>query len=116
MVVYFYPKDMTRGCTLQAQELRDNWKAVKATGAHVFGVSTDDNVSHRAFASAEQLPFLLVSDTDQKLSHAFGVPVQNGKAKRVTFVIGPDGVITKVFDDVRPEGSAAELLKVLAES
>ena len=116
VVIYFYPKDMTPGCTLQAQELRDNWKAIKATGAHVFGVSTDDNVSHRAFASAEQLPFLLVSDTEQKLAGAFGVPVKNGKAKRVTFVIGKDGVITNVFDGVTPKGSAGEVLEALAES
>ena len=110
VVVYFYPKDDTPGCTVQAQGFRDEWKRLTAAGAVVLGVSTDDNVSHRAFASKYELPFLLLPDSDQKIAKAFGVPIVNGHAKRVTFVIDKQGRVAKVFPEVTPKGHAEEVI------
>jgi peroxiredoxin Q/BCP len=112
VVVYFYPKDDTPGCTIEAQEIRDLWKDLGEAGAVVLGVSTQDNESHRAFASKYGLPFLLLPDTDHSIARAFGVPVNvMGFAKRVTFVIDRAGKIAKVYPEVDPRGHAAELLR-----
>jgi thioredoxin-dependent peroxiredoxin len=113
VVVYFYPKDDTPGCTVEAQGLRDQWSALQKTGAVVIGVSTDDADSHRAFAQKYELPFLLVPDPDQKILKAFGVPSTLGHAKRVTFLIDKAGKIAKVFPDVNPKGHAEEVLKAI---
>ena len=110
VVVYFYPKDDTPGCTVEAQEIRDVWSELKSTGAVVIGVSSDDVASHQAFAEKHALPFLLVPDSDHAIAHKFGVPVTNGKAKRVSFLIGKDGKVAKVFPDVKPQGHGRELL------
>jgi peroxiredoxin Q/BCP len=110
VVVYFYPKDDTPGCTVEAQEIRDVWSELKSTGAVVIGVSSDDAASHQAFAEKHALPFLLVPDSDHAIAHKFGVPLTNGKAKRVSFLIGKDGKIAKVFPDVKPQGHGRELL------
>ncbi|MFO0569516.1 MAG: peroxiredoxin [Polyangiaceae bacterium] len=110
VVVYFYPKDDTPGCTVEAQGLRDEWSALQAAGATVIGVSTDDTASHKAFAEKYSLPFLLLPDPDGAVARAFGVPLTLGHAKRVTFVIGKDGKIAKVFPDVNPKGHAQEVL------
>ena len=110
VVVYFYPKDDTPGCTVEAQGFRDEWKRLSSAGAVVLGVSTDDNVSHRAFASKYELPFLLLPDSDQTIAKAFGVPIVNGHAKRVTFVIDKQGRIAKVFPAVTPKGHADEVI------
>jgi len=112
VVVYFYPKDDTPGCTIEAQEIRDLWKDLGEAGAVILGVSTQDNESHRAFASKYGLPFLLLPDTDHSIARAFGVPVnERGFAKRVTFVIDRAGKIAKVYPEVDPGGHAAELLR-----
>jgi thioredoxin-dependent peroxiredoxin len=113
LVVYFYPKDDTPGCTIEAQELRDDSPEFAKSEVVVLGVSTDDNTSHRAFAEKYQLPFLLLPDSDQTISRAFGVPLNNGHAKRVTFVIDKQGKIAKVFPDVTPKGHAAEVLSAV---
>jgi thioredoxin-dependent peroxiredoxin len=113
VVVYFYPKDDTKGCTIEAQEIRDLWSEIQGTSAVVVGVSTDDQESHRAFAEKHALPFLLLPDTDQKITQAFGVPLRNGRASRVTFVFGRDGKLAKVFPEVKPSGHGAELLTTL---
>ncbi|MBX3128881.1 MAG: peroxiredoxin [Polyangiaceae bacterium] len=110
VVVYFYPKDDTPGCTVEAEGIRDEWPELSKTGAIVMGVSTDDADSHRAFASKYQLPFLLLPDPDAELAKAFGVPLKNGRAKRVTFVIDKAGKIARVFPDVTPKDHAKELL------
>jgi peroxiredoxin Q/BCP len=110
VVVYFYPKDNTPGCTVEAQEIRDLWKEIQGTDAVVIGVSTDDEASHQAFAQEHALPFLLVPDEDGKIAAKFGVPLVNGKARRVTFVIGKDGTIARVFPDVKPKGHGREIL------
>lgn len=113
VVVYFYPKDDTPGCTIEAKGLRDDWKDLQAAQAVVLGVSTDDNTSHKAFAEKYELPFLLLPDEDQKIAKAFGVPVKGGYASRVTFVIDKAGKIAKVFPQVNPEKHSAEVLEAL---
>ena len=113
MVVYFYPKDDTPGCTVEAQEIRDLHEDIKRSGAVVIGVSTDGQASHRAFAEKHALPFLLASDESGDVARAFGVPLKNGRSSRVTFVIGVDGTIKRAFPEVTPKGHAAELLAAL---
>ena len=112
--LYFYPKDDTPGCTVQAEGLRDDWPALEKAKAVVLGVSTDDNESHRAFADKYNLPFLLLPDPDQRIARAFGVPLKNGRAKRVTFVIDKQGKIAKVFPKVDPATHADDVQRVLA--
>jgi peroxiredoxin Q/BCP len=112
-VVYFYPRDDTPGCTTEATEIRDLWSEIQQTGAIVIGVSTDGETSHQAFAEKYALPFLLVPDEDHAVAQAFGVPVANGKAARVSFVLGADGSVTKVFPKVTPKGHGAELVAAL---
>jgi peroxiredoxin Q/BCP len=114
VVVYFYPKDDTPGCTVEAQGFRDEWKGLTERGVVVLGVSTDDNASHKAFAEKYELPFKLLPDTDRKIATAFGVPVVNGHAKRVTFVIDKQGKIARVFPEVTPKGHADEVLAAVA--
>jgi len=113
VVVYFYPKDDTPGCTVEAQGIRDEWEALKQSRAVVLGVSTDDNDSHKAFAEKHSLPFPLLPDTDHTIARAFGVPVRLGFAKRVTFVIDEQGKIAKVFPEVSPKEHAQEVLAAL---
>jgi thioredoxin-dependent peroxiredoxin len=113
VVVYFYPKDNTAGCTLEAQEIRDGWTDISGTHAVVIGVSADDAASHQAFAQKYDLPFLLLPDTDHAIAHAFGVPISNGHARRITFVIGKDGRVARVFPNVSPKGHGRELLEAL---
>lgn len=114
VVVYFYPKDDTPGCTVEAQEIRDLHAELKRSGAVVIGVSTDALDSHRAFAEKHALPFLLASDEGGELARAFGVPLKNGRASRVSFVIGADGRIKRTFPTVTPKGHAAELLTAIS--
>jgi peroxiredoxin Q/BCP len=113
-VVYFYPKDDTPGCTIEAKEIRDLWKEIQSTGAIVIGVSTDGQASHQAFAEKYELPFLLVPDEDHSVAKAFGVTLKNGKAARVSFVLDASGRVTKVFPKVTPTGHGAELLAALS--
>ena len=113
VVVYFYPKDDTPGCTVEAQELRDLSGELGARKAVVLGVSTDDEDSHKAFAEKHQLPFLLLVDSDHAIARAFGVPVVNGRARRISFVIDKDGKIARVFPDVTPKGHGQELLQTV---
>lgn len=113
VVLYFYPKDDTPGCTIEAREIRDEWEAFQGMNTVVLGVSADDNDSHRRFAQKHDLPFFLLPDPDHSLARAYGVPVRLGVAKRVTFVIDAQGTIVRTFDDVNPNGHASEILKVL---
>jgi peroxiredoxin Q/BCP len=114
VVLYFYPKDDTSGCTKEACEIRDAWQKFQEAGAVVLGVSTDDNASHVAFAEKYKLPFMLLPDTGGAIAKAYGVPVRLGMVKRVTFVIDRQGKIGKVFPDVNPAGHASEILAALA--
>lgn len=113
VVVYFYPKDDTPGCTIEAQEIRDLHEELKRTGAVVIGVSADGRDSHRAFAEKHALPFLLASDESGEIAKAFGVALKNGRTARVSFVIGADGKVKKAFPRVTPKGHATELLAAL---
>lgn len=112
LIVYFYPKDDTTGCTIEAKGIRDQY-AELSRRAVVLGVSEDSLDSHKAFADKYELPFQLLDDTNHALATAFGVPLSSGKAKRVTFVIDASGKVAKVFPNVNPDGHAAELLDAL---
>lgn len=115
LVLYFYPKDDTPGCTTQAWGVRDAWRAASAKCA-LFGVSTDSAASHAKFIKKHALPFPLLVDDERKLVDAFGVWVEKsmyGKkymgTERTTFVIGPDGMIRAVLRKVKP-GEHVELV------
>ena len=121
VVLYFYPKDDTPGCTKQACGLRDAWKDF-AGKAEVFGVSIDSVRSHEKFIAKYELPFPLLSDEDHKIVEAYGVWVEKSMygrkywgAARVTFVIGKDGKVLHVFEKVKPEGHDQEVLAWLKE-
>jgi peroxiredoxin Q/BCP len=109
LVLYFYPKDDTPGCTAQACDLRDNWGDIKKLG-NIFGVSVDPSESHQAFIAKYQLPFPLLSDSDHEMVNAYGVWVDKnmyGKkykgTERSTFVIDKTGRIAAIFRKVKPE-------------
>ena len=114
-VIYFYPADETPGCTKEACAFRDVWPAYEAAGVQVIGVSTQDQASHEAFALAHELPFPLVSDTEETWAAAFGVPVKVGYTQRVSFLLDARGVVAKVYPDVDPGLHAGEVLDHAAE-
>jgi peroxiredoxin Q/BCP len=113
VLVYFYPKDDTPGCTVQAQGIRDRYEDLEAAGVKVFGVSTQDAASHEAFIDKYELPFPLVVDTDARVAKAFGVPLKNGFAMRQSFLIGADGKIAHVWSRVSPQSHVADVLDAL---
>lgn len=115
VVLFFYPRDGTPGCTREACAFRDAWDRLQATGAIVVGVSTDDVESHARFASEHELPFPLLSDPDGHVLRAYGVPSRLGMAARVTYVIGADGRIARVFPEVDPAVHADEVIAALSE-
>ena len=104
VVVYFYPKDETPGCTKEACSFRDSWQDISKTGAVLIGISADTADSHKAFAAHYKLPFLLLSDPDGKIGGAYGVPF-SGYHQRQTFVVGADGNVLKVYRTGRRDGS-----------
>jgi peroxiredoxin Q/BCP len=114
VVLYFYPRDATPGCTREACGFRDAWARYEAVGARVFGVSVDDVASHRAFAEEHELPFPLLADTEAQIADAYGVSHDAGTMARVTFLIGPDGTIARVYPSVDPGVHADELLGAIA--
>jgi peroxiredoxin Q/BCP len=121
VVLYWYPKDDTPGCTTEACEFRDNWKAVSAA-AEVYGVSPDSVKSHEKFRAKFQLPFPLLADAAHATAESYGVwglkkfmGREYMGVERVTFIIAPDGTIARVFRNVKPAGHAAEVLQALAE-
>jgi peroxiredoxin Q/BCP len=109
VVVYFYPKDETPGCTTEACSFRDAWTSLSAKGVVLIGISADNDASHRAFAENHKLPFLLVSDADGAIAQRFGVPVQNGIIARQSFVIGADGNVKKIYRHVDFNAHAAQI-------
>ena len=120
VVLYFYPKDDTSGCTTQACDFRDNWTEVQRRGAVVLGVSPDGLRSHAKFRKKYRLPFPLLADEDHAVAQAYGVWGEKSMfghryhgILRTTFVIGPDGRIARVFEKVKPKGHAAEVLAAL---
>jgi len=113
VVLYFYPKDKTPGCTTEACEFRDNIFAFRELGAQILGVSLDDVESHKAFAESYSLPFPLLADIDGEAATAYGVKTRKfgmTYAKRQTFIIGPDGKIAKHYEKVDPDEHSAEVL------
>lgn len=119
VVLYFYPKDDTPGCTKQACALRDGWSEISAK-AKVFGVSVDSIKSHGKFIKKHNLPFPILSDEDHKIVEAYGVWVEKslyGKTymgtERSTFIIAPDGKIKAVLPKVKPDEHLAQVLALL---
>jgi len=119
VVLYFYPKDQTPGCTKQACAFRDRAEDFAAIGVKVFGINPDTVESHKAFAKKQKLNFPLLADVDRKVVKAYGVwgkfsfmglPLTG----RWTFVVAPDGKIARIYDKVDPERNADELLSELA--
>ena len=120
VVLYFYPKDDTPGCTKQACGIRDAWGEYRARGAVVLGVSPDDEASHVKFKEKYSLPFTLLADPDHAVATeygAWGEKKNYGKTYegiiRSTFVIGPDGTLVKALRNVKPDGHAERVLAVL---
>lgn len=111
VVVYFYPKDETPGCTAEAENFRDRFADLKQSGITVIGVSTQDAASHKAFIEKEKLPFDLAVDEDRAIAKAFGVPTGTfGMHARQTFLVGKDGRLKKIWREVKPREHAAEVL------
>ena len=122
VVLYFYPKDDTPGCTTEACNFRDNMSRLEAEGAAVLGISLDSVRSHQKFRDKFQLPFTLLSDPEHNVADAYGVYGQKtfmGRESmgvdRATFLIGPDGTLEKVWPKVKPDGHAEEVLAALRE-
>jgi peroxiredoxin Q/BCP len=109
VVVYFYPKDETPGCTKEACAFRDAWNDLKKKGVTIIGVSTDSDESHKAFIAHHKLPFTLVSDPKGELAAKYGVPVSGGYVARQSFVIGADGNVKKIYRKVDVSAHAGEI-------
>ncbi len=117
ILLYFYPKDDTPGCTKEACTLRDNFPAFKKLGITVFGVSADNEKSHKKFEEKYSLPFTLLSDTGHTVAEAYGawglkkfMGREYEGIHRVSFLINPEGKIAKVYEKVKPEAHADEVL------
>src|SRR6266581_3528679 len=118
VVLYFYPKDFTSGCTLEAHNFQRDLAKYAAMNAVILGVSVDTAESHKSFCAKEGLNFKLLADTDAKVSEAYGsVKDYDGKkmSARNTFIINPEGKIAKVFTGVKPQTHSEEVLQALAE-
>lgn len=118
IVLYFYPKDQTPGCTAEACNLRDNYKELQKRGYEVLGVSTDSPKSHQRFIAKENLPFTLLADTEKKLHDSFGTWVEKSMygrkymgTARVTFVIDENGIIEEVIAKVDTKDHSRQILK-----
>ena len=122
VVLYFYPKDDTPGCTKEACSFRDAFADLKKRDIKVLGVSKDSEASHKKFAAKYKLPFTLLADPDHSIADAYGVYGEKkfmGRTylgvKRVTFLIDEKGKVKKVFEKVKPEEHAREVLEAFAE-
>lgn len=122
VIVYFYPKDDTPGCTVEACGLRDSFKEIEKLNAVILGISPDPIKSHEKFITKFKLPFILLADEDKKMCQDYGVWVEKsmyGKkymgVARTTFIIDGNGKIAKVFEKVKPEGHHLEIIAVLKE-
>ena len=113
LAIYFYPKDDTPGCTTEACNFRDNIYAFKAIGATVVGISVDDVDSHKEFATKYKLPFILLADEEGETADAYGV-LRDWKlvqiASRQSFLVNPQGVIVKHYEDVDPDTHTQQVL------
>jgi peroxiredoxin Q/BCP len=121
VVLYFYPKDDTPGCTTEACEFRDAYDVFRERGVEVLGVSPDDVASHERFKSKHALPFTLLADPGHEVAEQYGVWGERkyaGKAylgiNRSTFIIGPDGKVARALTGIKPAGHAAQVLESLS--
>lgn len=117
IVLYFYPKDETSGCTTEACNFRDDYSAYEKAGVVILGVSPDSPASHAKFKANHQLPFTLLADEEHKVCELYGVWAKKqmyGReyygVLRTTYLIGKDGKITRVFENVKPADHSAEIL------
>jgi peroxiredoxin Q/BCP len=120
VVLYFYPRDDTPGCTLEACAFRDTISEFERRGAVVLGVSPDDEASHARFKEKYELPFTLLADPEHSVAEKYGVWGEKNYAgkkymgiSRTTFVIGPDGKVVKAMHNVKPDGHADKVLEAL---
>ncbi|MFM2369287.1 MAG: hypothetical protein RL619_1587 [Bacteroidota bacterium] len=118
LVIYFYPKDNTPGCTVQACSFRDQYEDFKDLGAEVIGVSSDSVISHQEFSKQYKLPFILLSDSDKKIKKLFGVHsrILGLIPGRVTYVIDKNGIVQLIFDSIlatKHMSKALETIKLL---
>ena len=118
VVLYFYPKDFTSGCTVEAHNFQRDLAQYQQKGAVILGVSVDSADSHKQFCAKEGLNFKLLADTDHMVSSDYGSLTDRGEVKfaaRHTFIINPEGKIAKVFEDVNPSKHSEEVLAALAQ-
>ena len=122
VVLYFYPKDDTPGCTKEACSFRDSYQDFKEAGVEVIGISPDSTQSHNKFADKYELPFILLSDPDHKVCEAYGVwglKKYMGReyegVYRTTYVVGPSGEIKRVFENVKPSDHSQEVLEAVRQ-
>ena len=122
VVLYFYPRDDTPGCTKEACSFRDDFSKFRKRGIKVIGVSTDSEASHKKFSAKYKLPFTLLADPDHSIADAYGVYGEKkfmGRTymgvKRITFLIDEKGKIKKVFEKVKPDEHASEVLAAFAD-
>lgn len=120
VVLYFYPKADTPGCTKESCEFRDTDKRIQKTGAVILGISADTPKAQKKFKDKYHLPFTLLADTDKKVCNAFDVIKEKNMygrkvmgIARTTFIIGPDGKVEHIFEKVKPEGHAEQVLEYL---
>ena len=120
VILYFYPKDDTPGCTAEACDFRDNYQSLQGKGFQVIGVSTDDEKSHKKFETKYSLPFPLIADSDKHIVEAYGVWVEKsmyGKkymgTARTTFIIEADGVISKIIEKVDTKNASQQVLDLV---
>lgn len=123
LIIYFYPKDNTPGCTAEACSLRDGYDSLRNLGYEVIGVSKDSSASHAKFAEKYSLPFTLISDPSTELNQAFGVWQKKKMAGReymgtvrTTFITDADHRVTHIINKVDTKNAAAQIMKLLAES
>jgi peroxiredoxin Q/BCP len=119
-VIYFYPRDFTPGCTIEADEFTKEYKKFQKIGVQIIGISTDDIESHKKFRDKMGIPYVLLSDTDAQVCKKFGVWGKKqfmGKeymgVLRSTFLVDEQGTVFKTFPSVKPKGHADEVLKIL---
>jgi peroxiredoxin Q/BCP len=115
VVLYFYPKDMTQGCTIEAHNFQQDLPKYEKLNAVIVGISVDSADSHKEFCTKESLTFKLLSDTDKKVVDQYGSLGQSGVASRNTFLIDPNGKIAQVWTRVGPAKHSEEVLAALAD-
>lgn len=123
VIIYFYPKDMTPGCTAESCNLRDNYKSMQKHGFEILGVSTDTEKSHRKFIEKEKLPFRLLADTNREMHASFGTWIEKSMygrkymgTARMTFVIDEKGIIEDIVQKVDTKNHVAQILKKEVDS